>query len=108
MTGRSIHTYAAPQPAGTYSQGVECGRLVFLSGQTPRDRDGKRLSHLPFADQVRRALNNLEAVAGSVGLSLKDAVKVTVYLRNFSDRTEFDEIYKDYVAHPWPARTLVQ
>jgi len=107
-TKQAVNSENAPPPAGAYSQAIVCGDLVFLSGQTPRDVSGARLSHLPFEDQVRQTLDNLNAVAGELGLSLHDAVKVTVYLKNPARAPDFDKIYRGYVAQPWPARSLVQ
>ena len=105
---QAVNSENAPPPAGTYSQAIVCGDLVFLSGQTPRDVSGNRLSHLPFEDQARQTLDNLNAVASELGLSLHDAVKVTVYLKNPARAPDFDKIYRGYVTEPWPARSLVQ
>jgi 2-iminobutanoate/2-iminopropanoate deaminase len=105
---QAVNSENAPPPAGTYSQAIVCGDLVFLSGQTPRDASGNRVGHLPFEDQVRQTLDNLNAVASELGLSLHDAVKVTVYLKNPARAPDFDKIYRGYVAEPWPARSLVQ
>ena len=60
-------------PAGSYSVAMEAGGLVFLAGQTPRDRDNVRHGDKPFAVQARMALDNLEAAANAAGLSLKDS-----------------------------------
>ncbi|MDB6082760.1 MAG: endoribonuclease family protein 1 [Gammaproteobacteria bacterium] len=108
MSARAIHTVRAPQPKGSYSQAIACGNLLFLSGQTPRDLDGTRLSHLPFEDQARKALENLKAVAEAGNSTLGNAVKVTVYLRDLANAAAFDAVYRDYISPPWPARTLVQ
>ncbi len=108
MTIFVASTDQAPKPNGTYNQAVGCGNLVFLSGQTPRDLEGSRLSHLTFGAQARQALDNLQAVAKASGLSLQSCVKVTVYLRDPANAREFDLIYREYVSEPWPARTLVQ
>lgn len=54
------------------------------------------------------ALDNLEAAANAAGLSLKDAVKIGVFLKNPLDAKAFDAIYAEYVSDPPPARTLVQ
>lgn len=108
MTIVAVSTDQAPKPNGTYNQAVACGNLVFLSGQTPRDLEGNRLSHLKFDAQARQALDNLQAVAKASGLSLGNCVKVTVYLRDLANAREFDLIYREYVSEPCPARTLVQ
>lgn len=109
MTNRQAFSCdQTPPPAGTYSVAVQAHGLVFLSGQTPRDRDNVRHGDKPFGVQARMALDNLEAAANAAGLSLKDAVKVGVFLRNPADAKEFDAIYAGYVGEPPPARTLTQ
>ena len=108
MKRTAFHSPAAPPAAGTYSQAIQVGDLVFLAGQTPRDANGVRHGDKPFAEQAKMALDNLEAVANAAGLSLRHAAKVNVYLRNPADAKEFDEIYRTYVGDPPPARTLTQ
>ena len=103
-----ISTPNAPEAIGPYSQAIRTGNLVFLAGQTPRDRDNVRHGDKPFAVQARMVLDNLEAAANAAGLSLKDAVRVGVFLRNPADAKEFDAIYREYVSEPFPVRTLTQ
>lgn len=105
---RSVRTPDAPPPAGTYSQAIIAGGFVFVSGQTPRLPDGTRLTGSPFDVQARQALRNLEAVARSAGSSLRHATMVTVYLRDPGNRTIFDEVYREFVGSPFPARAIVQ
>lgn len=111
MSTGEVRTAQAPAPAGSYSQAVRAGSLVFLSGQTPRTPDGIRHADAPFEDQVRIVMENLAAVADAAGASLADAVKVTVYLRD-PGRTAaaFDRVYREHLrtAEPLPARALVQ
>jgi 2-iminobutanoate/2-iminopropanoate deaminase len=108
-TRRAISTIEAPAPAGPYSQAISAeGRFVFLAGQTPRTKDGRRISDAPFTEQARLALDNLEAVARATGLSLRHAVKITVYLRSLSDISAFNEVFAEYIGDPPPARTLIQ
>lgn len=107
----SIQAFTSPEtppPAGTYSVAFQANGFVFLSGQTPRDRDNVRHGHTPFPEQARMALANLEAAARAAGSSLRNAVKVTVFLRNPTDAKAFDMVYSQFVGSPPPARTLVQ
>ena len=108
MTRTPFTSEKTPPPAGAYSVAMEVGGLVFLAGQTPRDRDNVRHGDKPFAVQARMALDNLEAAANAAGLSLKDAVRVGVFLRNPADAKAFDAIYREYVCEPFPVRTLTQ
>jgi len=108
MSRQAFFSDTAPLPAGSYNIAVEAGGLVFLAGQTPRDRDNVRHGDQPFAVQARMTMDNLEAAANAAGLSLKDAVRVGVFLKNPADAKEFDAIYREYVGDPLPARTLTQ
>lgn len=108
MSRTAFTSDQTPPPAGSYSVAIEAGGLVFLAGQTPRDRDNVRHGDKPFAFQARMALDNLEAAANAAGLSLKDAVRVGVFLKDPTHAREFDAIYREYVEEPFPVRTLTQ
>lgn len=109
MSKNSISTNNAPPPAGTYSQAVFAERpLLFISGQTPRSRDGKRLVGASVAQQTRQTLDNLAAIAEAAGLSLDDAVKITVYLKDYVAKPDFERIYCKYFSEQPPARIVVQ
>lgn len=98
----------ASLPAGTDSVALQAGELVFLAAQTPRDRANMRQRDKLFAWQARMTRDNLEAAANAAGLSLKNAVKVSVFLRHPADGKECDGIYAEYVGNPPPARMLTQ
>ncbi len=99
---------SAPAPAGTYSQAIKSGELVFLAGQTPRLVDGTRLTDAPFDVQARQTLENLDAVARACGAGIADAVMVTVYLGNPANAAAFDAVWREFVTKPFPARAIVQ
>lgn len=103
----SVSTPSAPPPAGPYSQGVVSNGLLFLAGQGPFDENGQRVG-ATFADQVRRTFENLETVAQAAGTSLHNAVRYGVYLKTLDDFAEFNEIAKEYLSAPLPARTTIQ
>lgn len=86
---------------------MQAGDLVFLSGQTPRDRNNSRYGDKPLMLQARMVMDNLEAAANAAGLSMKNAVRVGVFLKNPADARTFDSIYVQYVGNPPPARSLV-
>ncbi len=108
MTRTAFTSEHTPPPAGSYSVAIEAGGFVFLAGQTPRDRHNVRHGDKPFAVQARMALDNLEAAANAAGLSLRDAVRVGVFLSDPTRAAEFDAIYREYVEEPFPVRALVQ
>lgn len=95
-----------PAPGGTYSAGIQVGDLLFLAGQGPFNAAGERVGET-FKDQVRQAMDNLEAVANAAGTSLKNAVRVGAYLSTLNFWEEFNEVFAEYVSEPYPVRTTV-
>ena len=104
---RTVYTPGAPRPIGPYSQGVIAGCFLFISGQIPLDPVTGDLVEGDFKVKVRRVLDNVKAVVEAGGGSLRDVVKVTVYLRDISLFQEFNEVYREYFQEDPPARAVV-
>lgn len=96
-----------PTPVGAYSPGARAGRLLFVSGQVPKDPRTGRVEGDTVASQARRTLDNVEAVLKAGGASLRDVVSVTVYLADEKDWDEFNTVYKTVFEPPYPARAVV-
>jgi 2-iminobutanoate/2-iminopropanoate deaminase len=103
---RAVRTQGAPTPLGSYSQGIVSGGLLFVSGQVPID-PGTRTIPKDFADQVRRTLDNVAAIAEAAGARLADAVRIGIFLANLDDFGMMDAVYREYFEDPMPARTTV-
>jgi 2-iminobutanoate/2-iminopropanoate deaminase len=97
----------APPPGGAYSQGIRVGNLLFLAGQGPYDADGTRVGDT-VGEQTRQVLQNLDAVARAAGGSLRNAVRVGVYLKSLESFAEMNGVYAVFFAEPYPARTTIQ
>lgn len=106
MTRQPVHTDAAPQAIGTYSQAVRCGDTVYLSGQIGLDPATMQMVDGIDA-QIRRVFDNLKAVAAAVGGSLDDCVKVNVYLTDLGHFAKVNEIMATYFREPYPARAAI-
>jgi 2-iminobutanoate/2-iminopropanoate deaminase len=104
MTKRIISTENAPAAVGPYSQAVEAGGLLFVSGQIGLDPATGQLVDGGVAAQAERVLDNLGAVLEAAGLGFEDLVKCTVLLADMGDFKTVNEIYaKRFSADP-PAR----
>ena len=101
-----IHTAAAPQAIGTYSQAVHCGDSVYLSGQIGLDPATMQLVEGIDA-QIHRVFQNLKIVARAAGSTLDHAVKVTVYLKDLAHFARVNEIMATYFDQPYPARSAI-
>jgi len=101
-----ISTPDAPSAIGTYSQAVQCGGTVYLSGQIGLDPTSMQLVDGIDA-QIDRVFANLEAVAQAAGASLADAVRVTVYLTDLGNFAKVNEAMAQYFPRPYPARAAI-
>lgn len=107
MPKAPIQTDRAPAAIGTYSQAVESGGLVFLSGQIPLDPAGMELVAGDMRAQIVRVFDNLKAVAAAAGCGLDDCLKLTVYLTDLAHFPLVNEVMAEYFSEPYPARAAV-
>jgi 2-iminobutanoate/2-iminopropanoate deaminase len=103
----AIATADAPQAIGPYSQGVDAGAVVFVSGQIPAGPDGALVKG-GIAEQTQRCLSNVEAILKAAGLSMADVVKTTVFMTDLGQFAAMNEVYGQRFGAPFPARATVQ
>jgi reactive intermediate/imine deaminase len=101
-----IQTRDAPEAIGTYSQAVRVGETVYMSGQIGLDPGTMQLAE-GIDGQTHRVFRNLAAVAAAAGMSLDQAVRMTVYLTDLAHFARVNEIMAQYVREPYPARAAV-
>lgn len=107
LKAQPIFTEDAQRPEGMpYSQAVKVGNVVYVAGQGPFVPETGALAGATLDVQARRALDNLKAVLEASDAKLSDVVKVTVFLGEGAEFDPFNEIYKEYFSHPYPARTI--
>lgn len=104
---KTIHTEHAPAAIGTYSQAVQTGNLVFISGQIPLVPATMEIVDGDFETRARQVFNNLRAVAEASGGSLDNAVKITVFLTDLANFATVNSVMEDYFNAPYPARAAV-
>ena len=107
MTRTPIHSNHAPAAIGPYSQAVRMGQTVYLSGQIPLDPATGELVPGDMEAQVRRAFENLKAVAVAAGGDLSRLVKVNVYLTDLANFALVNKVMAEYCPEPYPARAAV-
>ncbi len=108
MSNKSIiQTNSAPEAIGTYSQAVKAGNTVYLSGQIPLDPNTMEVVAGDFADNTRQVFENLKAVCEAAGGSLKDIVKLNIYMTDLSNFATVNEVMATYFEAPYPARAAV-
>ena len=102
-----IHVQDAPKTIGPYCHAIQTGKLVFCSGQTPLDPATMKLIGNTIEEQTKRVLDNLSIVLSGVGLSLKNVVKTTVFLKSMDDFQGMNTVYAQMFQGHTPSRTTV-
>ena len=102
-----ISTPRAPAAIGTYSQAVKVDNVVYLSGQIPLDPVTGTMVEGDVRIQITRVFDNLAAVAQAAGGSLKDVVKLNVFLTDLKDFPVVNEVMAQYFKQPYPARAAI-
>lgn len=100
---KKIQTNNAPQAVGPYSQAIDTGNIVFLSGQLGMTPDGKMADNV--VEQAHNSFKNIKAVLEEAGLGLENVVKTLVLLDDIADFQAVNEVYSQYFNEPFPARS---
>jgi reactive intermediate/imine deaminase len=107
MAKKIISTADAPAAIGVYSQAVEVGNTLWVSGQIPLDPATKDLVKGGIEAEIRQVFKNLKAIVTAAGASLDDVVKATVFLTDLSHFALVNQIMAEYFREPYPARAAV-
>ncbi len=102
-----IATTAAPAAVGPYSQAVEAGSTLYVSGQLPIDPTTKTMPE-GIEAQTEQSLRNIEAILHAAGYSKTDVVKSTVLLQNISDFAAMNAVYAKFYTENPPARVAFE
>jgi 2-iminobutanoate/2-iminopropanoate deaminase len=103
-----ISTPNAPRAIGPYAQAVQYGNLMFVSGMIPLDPEIGELVTGTFEAEVVRVIENIKAIVEAGGMSLKNVLKSTVFLKDLAQFGTFNEIYSRYFGDILPARETIQ
>ena len=105
---KTITTDNAPAAIGTYSQAVQHGGLLYVSGQIPLVPSTMELVSTDINQQINQVFDNLSAIAAAAGTTLNDAVKLTVYLTDLGHFSSVNEVMAQRLGQPYPARVALE
>lgn len=103
-----VSTNEAPQAIGPYSQAIDLGEFVFLSGQIPLDPESMQIVGGNITEQTEQVFQNIKAVLNAAGLDLANVVKTTVFLASMDDFVEMNAVYASNFGDHKPARSAVE
>lgn len=101
-----IYSDKVPAPVGPYSQAIQAGKLLFVSGLTGTNPETGKLQGEAVGEQVRQCLENLGVILKEAGVSYENVVKTTCFLADMNDFQEFNKVYAEYLTGK-PARSCV-
>ncbi len=104
---QSISTNNAPAAIGPYSQAIAAGGFVYVSGQLPIDPSTGVFAAGGIKEQTRQSLLNAQAILREAGTDLSHVVKTTVFLSDIANFAPMNEVYAEFFAAPFPARSAV-
>jgi 2-iminobutanoate/2-iminopropanoate deaminase len=103
-----IATQYAPQAIGPYSQAIQSGNFLFVSGQIAIDPKTGALVEGDIEAQTEQVLKNIAAIIEAAGMTVQNAVKCTCFLKDMNDFAKFNSVYETYFGESLPARETVE
>ena len=103
-----IKTNNAPAPIGPYSQAVQAGNFLFVSGQVAINPENGELNTGNIEEETHQVMRNLKAVLLEAGLTFDHVVKSTIFLSDMGTFAQVNEVYGQYFTADFPARETVQ
>lgn len=108
MSKTVIYAANAPEPIGPYSQAIQVGNMLFMSGQIAIDKSTGQLLTANIIDETTLVMKNFGAVLSAAGMNFSHVVKCTIFLKSMSDFPQVNEVYgKSFPSQP-PARETVE
>lgn len=108
MRKKIIKTTKAPGAIGPYSQAVEAGGTLYISGQIPMDPETGEIVEGGIREQTERVLKNIEIILSSAGYRKRDVVKSTCLLNDMDNFQEMNEVYGAFYTEDPPARAAYE
>jgi 2-iminobutanoate/2-iminopropanoate deaminase len=105
---RVIQTERAPKAIGPYSQAIQAGSFLFLSGQIPLDPKTGELVKGDISQQTKQVLENIKGVLESQKLGMENVVKTTIFVKEIGNFNQVNEVYSTYFPSSPPARSTVE
>jgi 2-iminobutanoate/2-iminopropanoate deaminase len=102
-----ILTKDAPLPIGPYNQALLISNTLYISGQIGLNPENSQLIPGGIEEEFRQAMNNMDAILKAAGMSFKNIVKISIFIKNMSDFEKVNIIYKDFFSEPYPARETI-
>lgn len=108
MSKNVIYSANAPEPIGPYSQAIQAGDLLFVSGQVAIQKSSGNIITGNIQDETHQVMKNLGEILKAASLNFSNVVKCTIFLTDMNNFSKVNEAYGSYFANQPPARETVE
>lgn len=108
MSKKVIFSAQAPEPIGPYSQAIQAGNMLFISGQIAIQKSSGKIITGNIEDETAQVMENLASILNVAGLDFTNVVKSTIFLKNMGDFPKVNEVYGRHFQQQPPARETVE
>ena len=108
MSKTIVYSSQAPEPIGPYSQAVQSGNMIFVSGQIAIDRSTGNLLTSDIETETKQVMVNLKFILESAGFDFSQVVKCSIFLKDMNNFPKVNEIYGQYFKANPPARAITR
>ena len=105
---KPISTNKAPAAIGPYSQAIQWGDVVFISGQVAFIPSTTELNNDTFENEVNQVIDNLDAICKEAGGNLDNILKLSIFLTDLSNFDAVNNLMKERFTEPFPARSTIE
>ncbi len=105
---KPISTNKSPAAIGPYSQAIQWGDVVFISGQVAFIPGSGELNNNTFEDEVNQVIDNLDAICKEAGGGLDNILKLSIFLTDLSNFDAVNNLMKERFSEPFPARSTIE
>ena len=108
MSKSVVYSENAPEPIGPYSQAIQAGNILFVSGQIAIQRTTGKIITTTIEEETNQVMENLGAVLKAAGMNFSNIVKTSIFLKNMDNFPQVNGIYGRFFAQDPPARETVE
>ncbi len=108
MSKNVIYSANAPEPIGPYSQAIQAGNLLFVSGQVAIQKSSGNIITGNIQDETHQVMKNLSEILTAASMDFNQVVKCTIFLKDMNNFPKVNEVYGSYFSSQPPARETVE
>jgi 2-iminobutanoate/2-iminopropanoate deaminase len=108
MSKSVVHSASAPDPIGPYSQAIQAGNMLFVSGQIAIRQQSGQMITAGIEEETEQVMQNIGAVLQAAGMNFSNVVKCTIFLQDIADFPKVNAVYGKYFPTAPPARETVE